>query len=58
MSDYTNRERKLTEEQVRWFKTNYIKRDRKFGLRAIARQLNVSHVTLLKILNGIRYKDV
>ena len=52
------RDRKLTDEQVRWVRENYIPGDKELGIRALARRLDISHVTLLKIIRGDRYKHV
>jgi len=43
---------KLTEEQVKWIRKNYIPRHKEFGTRGIGRKYNVSHIAILKIIKN------
>ncbi len=42
---------KLTDDEVRWIRKNYIPRDKKFGTRALARKFNVSSRSIQAILS-------
>jgi hypothetical protein len=44
-------ESKLTNENVAYIKENYIPKDKIFGCRALAKQFNVSHSIISKIIN-------
>lgn len=46
---------KLTDEEVKWIRDNYIPRDSIFGSRAIARKYNIHHTTILSLLKGETY---
>ena len=48
--------RKLTDADARYIKEHYIPRDSEYGARALARKYNISHQTVLKIMNGTYYK--
>lgn len=50
--------RKLSDEEVAYIKTNYIPGDKEFGLRALSKRFGVSHPTLSRVVNGVRYKDI
>ena len=45
----------LTPDEVKYIRENYLPRDREFGARAIARRFNISHSTVLDVVNNIRY---
>lgn len=49
---------KLTNEQVKYIRNNYIKNDNKFGCHGLARMFNVDRHTVLDIINYKSYKDV
>ena len=46
---------KLTEEDVRYIRKNYIKGDRQFGSVALGKKFNVDHKAILCIVNGITW---
>lgn len=50
--------RKLTEEDVRYIRQNYIPKHTQFGTRALARQFNVSHTIISDILHRNTYKNI
>lgn len=50
--------RHLSEDQVRYVKENYIPGDNKYGLRAMSRELGISHTSLIHILHKRSYKDI
>lgn len=49
---------KLSADDVIYIRENYKLRDRKFGIRALARKFNVSPLTIEEIIQGKRYTDV
>lgn len=49
---------KLTEEDVRYMRNNYIPKDKEFGCCALARKFGVSHPTVSRILSGESWKHV
>ena len=49
---------KFSKEDVVWIRNNYIPNDKEFGCRALANKFGVSHVTISKIINYLRYKDI
>lgn len=49
---------KLTAEQVRYIRRNYIPYDKDFGVRALARKFNVHYNTITLIIRGDTYKNV
>ena len=49
---------KLTPEQVRYIRQNYIAGDRKFGAHALARKFNVNKSVILNVVKGKTYKNV
>lgn len=49
--------RKLTDADVRYIKEHYIPKDKEFGTRGLARKYDVCHQTIMKIVNGERYKS-
>jgi hypothetical protein len=50
--------RKLSEEDVKWIRDNYIPYDSEFGVRGLSRKFNVDHNVISKIINYKTYKDV
>lgn len=50
--------RKLSDEDVRWIRNNYIPYDKEFGLRGLSRMFGVDHNVISKIINYKTYKDV
>lgn len=50
--------RKLTDEQVRYIRENYIPRDAEFGARALSRKFNVNHKLIVQVAIGKAYTDV
>jgi hypothetical protein len=50
--------RKLTEEQVKYIRENYIPKDKEFSGRALARKFNVDRSVIEGVLSGKTYKDV
>ena len=53
-----NYKAKLTNDDVRYIRTNYIPRHPEFGARALARKFNIAKSTILRIINREVYKDV
>lgn len=51
-------ESKLTPEQARYIRQNYIAGDRKFGAHALARKFNVNKSVILNVVKGKTYKNV
>ena len=51
-------QRKLTEDEVRYIRSNYIPRDKEFGIRALSRKFEISHPTVLRIVNVERYTNI
>lgn len=49
---------KLTEEEVRYIRDNYIPRHKEFGCRALARKFNVDHMQISRIVNYKSYTNV
>lgn len=49
---------KLTEEEVRYIKNNYIPKHEEFGCRALARKFNVDHMQISRIVNNKSYTNV
>lgn len=49
---------KLTEENVRYIKTNYIKRDKKFGAVALSKLFDVDRTTIHDVVRGKTWKEV
>ena len=43
---------KLTWDDVKYIRKNYIPRSREYGSRALARKFNVAHITILSILHN------
>lgn len=50
--------RKLTDEQVKYIRKNYIPKSKEFGGRALARKFNVDNSVITLIVNNKTYKDV
>ena len=53
-----NPQSKLTEEDIRYIRKYYKRRDSEFGIYAMARKFGVSHSTIEEIIKFTRYKDV
>lgn len=49
---------KLTEEQVRWIRANYVRYSHSRGALALARKLNVTGDTVQRIVDGINWAHV
>ena len=49
---------KLTDEQIRWIRDNYIPRHPEFGCTAMAKKLNYDQGALSKILNNKIWKHI
>lgn len=49
---------KLTEDNVRYIRNNYIPRDKEFGCRALANKFGVSHPIISRVLKGKTWKHV
>lgn len=49
---------KFTAEDVKFIRNVYVKGDKKFGARPLARQFNVSQPAILNIVNGNTYRNV
>ena len=52
------RDAKLTDEQVKYCRRAYIKGDREFGAKPLARKFGVNPATMLRIVRGKSYKNV
>lgn len=50
--------RKLTDEQVRYIRENYIPRDPEFGVRAFAKQFGMSHSQVSRAISGKLYSEI
>lgn len=50
--------RKLTDEQVRYIRNNYIPHSKEFCRRALAKKFNIDYSTIGYIISGKTYKDV
>jgi hypothetical protein len=50
--------RKLTPENVKWIKENFIKGSRQFGTRAMARKFDVHNSLICDIMNNIIWKEI
>lgn len=50
-----NVQSKITTEQVKWIREHYIPRDSKFGCRALARQFDMSHKAVSKLIRKLSY---
>ena len=53
-----NKNRKLSDDDVRYIKNNYKPRDKKFGANALSEKFNISKSVLYSILRNEYYKDV
>lgn len=54
----TPNNRKLTDDEVRYIRINYIPRDKEFSARALGRKFGVSHVQIVRTLTGEHYPNV
>lgn len=52
------RDRKLTDDEVRYIRKNYIPKDKEFGTRALGRKFNICHQQVMLILSGKSYANV
>lgn len=50
--------RKLTDEQIKYIKENYIPRDREFGARALSKKFGTHHSTIESIVHEKTYRDI
>ena len=50
--------RKLSEDDVRYIKENYIPRDKEFGVRALSKKFEIGHPTISRILNNKSYTNI
>ena len=50
--------RKLTDADAIFIKEHYIRGDRQYGARALARKFGVSHHIILTLINGKYYKNL
>lgn len=50
-------QRKLSDEDVLFIRKHYVKNDRQYGLRALARRFGVNHATIYSILQGQTYSE-
>jgi len=57
MAELSKLSRKLSFEQIKEFKENYIPLDRQYGMRSFARKFGVAHNCLSEILHGKSYLD-
>lgn len=48
---------KLTEKDVKYIKSNFIKGDINFGCRALAKKFNIAHTTISRIIRNLNYFD-
>jgi hypothetical protein len=49
---------KLTDDEVRWIRKNFIQRDKVYGLNPIAKKFNVSNFLISRVVSGESYKHV
>ena len=49
---------KLTEDDVRYIKTNYIKRDKEYGAVPLSEKFNVDRTTILDIMRGKTWRNI
>lgn len=52
------RHAKISPDQVRYIRDNYIPRHKEFGTRALGRKFNVSSTAITKIIQRVNYPDV
>ena len=50
--------RKLTDDQVRYVRENYIPYDKEFGARALASKFGIAHSEISRIANRKTYRDI
>jgi len=50
--------KKLTDDQVRWIRKNFIPRDKKYGLKPLSQKFNVSGFLIGRVVKGESYVDV
>lgn len=49
---------KLTEEDVKYIRENYIPYSKEYGSRALGRKFGVDHIQILRVINGATYVNV
>jgi hypothetical protein len=49
---------KLTDDEVRWIRKNFIQRDKVYGINPIAKKFNVSNFLISRVVSGESYKHV
>lgn len=57
ISGENNHSAKLTWEDVRYIRDNYIKGSKEFGARPLARKFDVSHSVILNIVSNKKWKE-
>lgn len=50
--------RKLSDDDIRWIRKNYIPYDEDFGMRNLARKFNVDYATMSSIIHYKTYKEI
>lgn len=55
-SGFDNPKSKLTKDQVLFIRYNYKARHKQYGARALGRQFDIDHTTILDIINEVVYK--
>lgn len=53
-----NTRRKITDDQVKYIRNNYIEGDKEFGARAFGRMFGVSHSVIVSIIKGESYANI
>jgi hypothetical protein len=53
-----NASSKLTENDVKYIRENYVSKDKKYGARALGRMFNIDHTCILDIINGVSYINI
>ena len=48
---------KLSEEDVKFIKANYIPRDKEYGARALSKRFGVAHQTISAVASGQNWKE-
>ena len=56
--EYSKLNRKFSEDDVRYIRLNFKARDREFGARALAREFDTFHSTIMKIIKFERYAEI
>lgn len=58
VSETGSSRRKLTDDDIRYIRSNYIPHDRYFGSRELARRFGVSYSTIIYIIQNKTYKEI